>query len=139
MKRYLKYPLGLFIGAACAALPVALSRLMIRNLAGIFHWMGSIASLDEETLAYGAQILSQLKSAVIASPWLPFLLAGAVLGLLMAWLTGRKPVKHIIIDLTLGLLLLLLLTLLALWFTSINAISVGALIESILPTLAYLL
>ena len=110
-----------------------------RNLAGIFAWIGAIASLDEETLSYGVQILAQLKSAVIVSLWLPFLLAGAVLGLLIAWITGHKPVKHIVIDLTLGLLLLLLLTLLVLWFTSINAISVGSLIESILPTLAHLL
>ena len=139
MKKYLRYMWGLLIGAACAALPVALSRILIRNLAGIFGWIGSIASLDEETLSYGVQILAQLKSAVIVSPWLPFLLVGAVLGLLTAWLTGRKPVRHIVIDLTLGLLLLLLLTLLALWFTSINAISVGSLIESILPTLAHLL
>ncbi len=139
MKRYLKYPLGLFVGTACAALPVILSRVLIRNLAGIFHWIGAIASLDEETIAYGIQILAQLKTAVIASPWLPFLLAGAVLGLLIAWITDSKPVKHIVINLTAGLLLLLVLTLLALWFTSINAISVGSLIESILPTLAYLL
>lgn len=139
MKKYRRCMGGLFIGAACAALPVALSRILIRNLSGIFGWIGSIASLDEEILSYGVQILSQLKSAVIVSPWLPFLLAGAVLGLLTAWLTGRKPVRHIVIDLTLGLLLLLLPTLLALWFTSINAISVGSLIESILPTLAHLL
>ena len=139
MKKYQRYMWDLFIGAACAALPVALSRILIRNLAGIFGWIGSIASLDEETLSYGVQILAQLKSAVIVSPWLPFLLAGAVLGLLTAWLTGRKPVRHIVIDLTLGFLLLLLLTLLALWFTFINAISVGSLIESILPTLAHLL
>lgn len=139
MKKYLRYMRGLFIGAACAALPVVLSRLMVRNLAGIFGWIGSLASLDEETLAHGVQILAQLKSAVIASPWLPFLLAGGVLGLLMAWITGRKLVRHIVIDLTLGLLLLLLLTLPALWFTSINTIGVGSLIESILPTLAHLL
>ena len=139
MKKYLRYMRGLFLGAACAALPVALSRILIRNLSGLFGWIGSIASLDEEMLAYGVQILSQLKSAVIVSPWLPFLMAGAVLGLLMAWIAGRKQVKHIIINLTVGSLLLLLLTLLALWFTSINAISVGSLIQSILPTLAYLL
>lgn len=139
MKKYLKYPLGSFIGVACAALPVALSRILIRNLAGIFSWIGSIASLDEEMLAYGVQIISQLKSAVIVSPWLPFLLAGAVLGLLVAWITGRKQGKHVVIRLTLDLLQLLLLTLLALWFTSINDISVGSLIQSILPTLAHLL
>ena len=139
MKKYRRYMGGLFIGVACAALPVALSRILIRNLSGLFGWIGSIASLDEEMLFYGGQILSQLKSAVIVSPWLPFLMAGAVLGLLMAWIAGSKQVKHIIINLTVGSLLLLLLTLLALWFTSINAISVGSLIESILPTLAHLL
>lgn len=139
MKNYLRYMGGLFIGVACAALPVALSRMLIRNLSGIFSWIGSIASLDEEILSYGVQILSQLKSAVIVSPWLPFLMAGAMLGLLMAWITGRKQGKHVVIRLTLDLLQLLLLTLLALWFTSINAISVGSLIQSILPTLAHLL
>lgn len=139
MKEYLRYLRGSFIGAACAALPVVFSRVLIRNLAGLFGWIGSIASLDEETLAYGVQILAQLKSAVIVSPWLLFLMAGAVLGMLIAWITGRKPVKHIVIDLALGLLLLLLLTLLALWFTSINDINVGSLIQSILPALAHLL
>ena len=139
MKKYLRYIGGLFMGAAVAALPVVLSRILIRNLSGIFGWIGSIASLDEKMLAYGVQILSQMKSAVIVSPWLPFLLAGAALGLLIAWITGCKPVKHIVIHLIVGLLLLLPLTLLALWFTAINAISVGSLIESILPILAHLL
>ena len=139
MEKWLKYPLGAMLGLACAALPVALSRLLIRNLAGIFGRIGSIASMDEETLAYGVQILSQLKSAVIVSPWLPFLLTGAVLGLLVAWITGRKQGKHVVVRLTLDLLQLLLLTLLALWFTSINAISVGALLQTVLPMPAHLL
>lgn len=139
MKKYLKCLLGAFIGAAGAALPVALSRLMIRNLAGIFRGIGVIASLDAETLSYGGQILAQLKDAAIVSPWLSFLLTGAVLGGAVAWIVGRKPVRHIVINLTLGLLLILLLTLLALWFTSINDIGVGSLIQSILPTLFHLL
>lgn len=139
MKKYLKYMRGSLIGAACAALPVVFSRVLIRNLGGIFGWISSLASLDEETLSYGMQILSQLKSAVIASPWLPFLLGGAVLGGAIAWLTDRKPVRHVVIDLFLGLVLLLVLTLLAVWFTSINAICVGSLIQAILPTLFHLL
>ena len=139
MKKYGRYMWGLFIGAACAALPVTLSRILIRSLAVIFGWIGSIASLGEETVSYGVQILSQLKTAVIDSPWLPFLLAGAALGLLLAWITGRKPVRHIVIDVVLGVLLILLLTLLAVWFTSINDISISALILSILPTLGHLL
>ena len=139
MKKYGRYMWGLFIGAACAAVLVALSRILIRSLAVIFGWIGSIASLGEETVSYGVQILSQLKTAVIDSPWLPFLLAGAALGLLIAWITGRKPVRHIVIVVVLGVLLLLPLTLLAVWFTAINDISLSALILSILPTLGHLL
>ena len=50
MKIRRKYLLGLFIGSACSALPVALSRVLVRNLAGIFGWVGSLISLQEETL-----------------------------------------------------------------------------------------
>lgn len=139
MKIYLKYLLGSFIGSVCSALPVVLSRILVRNLAGIFGWVGSLMSLQEETLARGTQILAQLKTAIIVSPWLLFLLAGAVLGALAVWFLNRMPVRHIIIDLALCLLLLLLLTLLALWLTSINEIFVSSLIRSVLPTLFHLL
>lgn len=90
----LKYLLGAFIGSAYAALPVALSRVLVRNLAGIFGWVGSLISLQEQTLTQGTQILAPLKTAVIVSPWLLFLLAGAVLGALAAWFFDRRPVKH---------------------------------------------
>ena len=139
MKISLKYLLGSFIGSACAALPVALSRVLVRNLAGIFGWVGSLMSLDKETLVRGIQILAQLKTAIIVSPWLLFLAAGAVLGALAVWFFDRKPVRHIIIDLALCLLLLLLLIFFALWFSSINDIFVGSLIRSVLPTLFHLL
>lgn len=136
MKKYLKYPAGALIGAAYAALPVLLSRLLIAHLAELFGWIGSLASLDESTLAYGAQILSQLKSASVISPWLPFLLTGAVLEPVILRLTGGKNAA---LFLTLGLLLLLPFALLALWFTSVNDIRVGALIQSILPILSHIL
>lgn len=139
MKKYLKYLLGALAGAACAAQPVALSRLLIRNLAGLFSWIGGIVSLDEEMLSYGTQILAQLKSADIVSPWLPFMLIGAALGALLAWMISRKTGKHGVIRLTLDLLQLLLLMLLALWFTSINDISVGSLLQTVLPILPHLL
>jgi hypothetical protein len=139
MKIRRKYLLGLFIGSACAALPVVLSRILVRNLAAIFGRVGSLLSLDKETLARGTQILSQLKTAAIVSPWLLFLLAGAVLGALAAWVFDRRKARHIVLDLALCLLLLLLLTLIALWLTSINEIFVGSLIRSVLPTLSHLL
>ena len=139
MKKIWKYPLGALLGAAYAALPAALSRLLIRQLDVLFSRIGALASLDEKTLSYGAQILSQLKSASILSPWLPFLLTGAALGLMIAWLIARKPVKHIVIHLTLWLLLLIPLTLLALWLTTVNDIALGNLLQSILPILPHIL
>lgn len=139
MKICLKYLLGPFIGSTCAALPVVLSRILVRNLAGIFGGVGSLMSLDKETLARGTQILVQLKTAAIVSPWLLFLLSGAVLGTLAVWSFDRRPVRHIGISLALSLLLLLLLTLLALFLTFINDIFVGSLLRSVLPTLFHLL
>ncbi|MBR5383118.1 MAG: hypothetical protein IK133_04780 [Clostridia bacterium] len=138
MKIYLKYLRGSFIGTAYAALIIVLSRLLVRNLSGIFGWAGSLASLDKETLTQGTQILAQLKPAVIISPWLPFLLSGAVLGALIAWAAERRPVRLFVIVLV-PCLLLLPLTLLALWFTIINDIGFGSLIRSVLPTMFYLL
>lgn len=139
MKIYLKYLLGSFIGSVCSALPVVLSRILVRNLARIFGWVGSIMPLDKETLVRGIQILAQLKTAIIVSPWLLFLVAGAVLGALAVWFLDRRKARHIIIDLALCLLLLLLLIFFALWLTSINGIFVGSLIHSVLPTLFHLL
>ena len=138
MEKYLIYLRGSVIGAAYAALPVALSRVLVRNLAGIFRWAGSLASMDEGTLSHGIQILSQLKPAVIVSPWLPFLLSGAVLGALIAWAADRRQVRLFVIGVVLCLLLLPL-TLPALWFTVINDIGVGPLLRSVLPSLSYLL
>lgn len=139
MRKIWKYLSGALIGAAYAALPVALSRLLIRHLAALFDWIGALAGLDESALSYGAQILSQLKSAALLSPWLPFLLTGAALGIMIVWLASRKPIKHIVIDLTLWLLLLLPLALCALWFTAVNGIRVGLLIQSVLPILPHIL
>jgi len=135
----LNYLLGVLWGVSYSALAVGLSRLLVRNLAPLFRFIGGLASLDEKTLAYGSDILMPLRSAVIVSPWLPALLIGAALGLLFAWLISRPGVTRIVINLTLHLLLLIPLALLALWFTSVNAISIGALIQSILPILPHIL
>ena len=139
MKKALNYLPSALCGAAYSALAVGLSRLLIRNLAPLFRFIGGLASLDEETLVYGHDILAQLQGAVIVSPWLPALLIGAAAGLLSAWLISRPGVTRIVINLTLYLILLIPLALIALWFTSVNAISVSALIQSILPILPHIL
>ena len=139
MKKPVRYALSAFSGAACAALPVSLSRLLIRNLSVLFSRIGELAALDAETLNYGAQILSQLISAVSASPWIAFLPAGAVLGILIAWLFRRHPVAGVVVSLILMLLLLIPLTALALLLTTVNSIHVGLLIRTLIPIAAHLL
>ena len=137
MKKHLKYPFSALTGAAYAALPAALAYLMLRNLAALFGLIGSLISLDENTLSYGAQILAHFKTAPIAAPFLPFLTAGAVIGLFAAWLPLRRGKKLLLI--LLGLLLLLPLVCAALWLTSVNDIIVGNLLQSVLPIIPHIL
>ena len=137
MKKLPKYLLSALAGAAYAALPVALAYLMLRNLAALFGLIGSLIPLDENTLAYGAQILANFKTSPITAPWLFFLPAGALTGILAACLPLRRGKKLLLI--LLGALLLLPLTLAALWLTSVNDILVGNLLQSVLPMLPHLL
>ena len=137
MKKLPKYALAALIGAAYAALPAALAYLTLRNLAALFGLIGSLIPLDKNTLAYGAQILANFKTSPIAAPWLFFLPAGALTGILAAWLPLRRGKKLLLI--LLGALLLLPLTLAALWLTSVNDILVGNLLQAVLPMLPHLL
>ena len=137
MKKNLKYLLSALSGAAYAALPAGLAYLLLRNLAALFRLIGSLIPLDEGALQYGAQILAHFKSAPIAAPWLLFLIFGAAIGLLAAWLPLRRGKKPLLI--LLGALLLLPLACAALWMTSVNDILVGNLLQSVLPILPHIL
>ena len=137
MRKLPKYTLSALAGAAYAALPAALACLILRNLAALFGLIGSLIPLDEAALEYGAQILSNFKTSPIAAPWLFFLPAGALTGILAAWLPLHRGKKLLLI--LLGALLLLPLTLAALWLTSVNDILVGNLLQSVLPMLPHLL
>lgn len=139
MKKYAKYVLVPLCGAGYAALALLISRLLVRGLSPLFTWVGGLAELNENTLSYAGQILDQFKTAVIRSPWLPALLIGAAIGALAAWLISLRRVKRIAIDILLWLILLLPLALLALWFTELNGIRVGAFISALLPLLPHLL
>ena len=139
MKKTLKYALPPLLGALYAALAILLSRLLIRNLSGLFLWVGPMAGLDKNTLSYGAQVLSQLNSAHILSPWLPCLLIGAAAASLAAWLISRRRIKRITIDLLVWILLLIPLALIVLWFTTVNSIRVSSLISLLINLLPHLL
>lgn len=139
MKKTLKYALPPLLGALYAALAILLSRLLIRNLSGLLLLVGPMASLDEGTLSYGAQVLAQLQSAQILSPWLPCLLIGAAAASLAAWLISRRRIKRITIDLLVWILLLIPLALIVLWFTTVNSIRVSSLISLLIDLLPHLL
>ena len=139
MKKILKYISAALAGAAYGALAVVLSRLLIRNLASLLHWVGGAAGLDGELLSYGVQVLEQLRSAALLSPWLPAMLIGGCYGALTAWLIRRRRKWKIIAALLAGLLLLIPCALAALWFTSVNGIFVCSLIRVLLPLIPQLL
>lgn len=135
MHKMLRRALPLFPGAAYAALTVLLSRLLIRHLGGIAGFIGGMTGLKESNAAYAAQVLSQLTRASVVSPLIPALLLGAPAG----WLLGLLKKRRTLICVCLGALLLLPLTLLALWFTEVNGVQTGALLSALLPMLPHLL
>lgn len=126
------------VGAALPLVALVLARWLIRSLGGLFGWLGPLAGLDEGTVAYVVQVLSQLRDASLTSPWLPVLLLGAAAGALTA-LLPRPRRKHPVLCGIVLVLLLLPLTLAGLWFTGINCIRLGALLSAWLPMLPHLL
>ncbi|MBQ2957450.1 MAG: hypothetical protein IJE08_13430 [Clostridia bacterium] len=139
MKRILRILLPALCGAAYAALAVLLSRLLITHLSGLFSLIAGPAGLSADAAAYVSQILGQFRSAALVSPWLPALLIGAVIGMAAAWLIRLRHAKHITIDITLWILLLIPLSLVALYFTQVNGIMTGNLLKTFLPMLPELL
>lgn len=138
MQKICQRTMPLLWGVTHAALTLLLSRWLIRGLAALFGWIGGLAGLDAEALSYGMQILAQFHTAEIVSPWLPALLIGAAVSTLTT-LLPRPRRKHPVLRICLLIVLLLPLTLFALWFTQINDVRLGALLSVLLPMLPHLL
>ena len=139
VKRILRILLPALCGAAYAALAVLLSRLLITHLSGLFSLIEGLFGLSADDGAYVSQILGQFRNAVLVSPWLPALLIGAAIGMGAAWLIRLRNARHITIDITLWILLLIPLSLISLYFTQVNGIMTGNLIRTFLPLLPELL
>lgn len=152
MENLKKWGIPLLWGMAYAALVILLSQALLRNLhvlvalvaagpnaaAQIAQTAGQItetvftASAQQDTTAQIIQAAGQLKTAHLVSPWLPALLSGGLLGLLMQ-ATFRKPKLRRWISIAAGALLLLPFTVLALGFTAVNSIRVLELLKAVLP------
>lgn len=83
---------GVLFGATYGILLILLSQYFIQNVSGVFSLIGKMVMLDGEIVAHIAQILEQLKTAKITSPWLFVLLLGIGIGILYFWVI--RSVKH---------------------------------------------
>lgn len=134
MRNKLKSPA---IGAAYSLLILLFAWLLLFCLSDLVRLFLSPAQLRTELMGQVLLALEQLKYVPILPPILPAL----VLGLGIGWLLkGRITTKRRkILLIVLAVLLFLPLTAAALWFTTINGIRLGALLQSLLPVLPALL
>ena len=120
MKKSFHYLICAVIGGAYGALGVFLAGLFLKN-------MGAVASLGikliklEGDIAYQVtDVLSQLKEARLASPYLAFILIFACLGVLLFHLF--KKARHVVVHVGAWLFLLIPTLLAAAIFTVVNDI-----------------
>lgn len=118
-------------GAIYGVLALASSVLLVRHLGDLAAWAGGMVAAKEE-VAHAVQVLRQLETAVLRAPWLWGVPVCAAVSLIFGM--SRKGVRVLC-----GVLFFLPAVLLCLWFTEINGIRLGALLERILPALPTLL
>lgn len=113
-----------------AALVLLAAQALIRCAGSLFALAAPLIDLPEKDAAYAIQILSQLRTAVLVSPWAVALVLGAISGLFIFMLIRRKKRLTVLL---LFILLFFPLTLTALLFTLVNDVRVIALLHALLP------
>ncbi|MBQ9951273.1 MAG: hypothetical protein IJO98_03950 [Clostridia bacterium] len=129
-KHVLPYVMGVLWSMAAAVI----SLLLLRNLSAIFQWIGSLAGLGEDTIAYGAEILLQLKDARIVTPWTFAFLSGMLLGGVFVLLVHRRSRRILM-----AVILLIPFVLLFAGLSQVNSIFVFRLLNRLLPLIPALL
>lgn len=136
MKKYRPHAICALIGVAYGALSVFLAGAFLRNLGAVAGWIMKILNLEGDVAAQAADVLSQLKDARIASPYLVFILFFAIVGALIPCLVKKS--RAVVINAGAWLLLLIPATLSAAVFTRVNDIlflDMVKLLVSIIPNL----
>lgn len=133
-----KYGPAALWGLLYAAVVIWLSRWLITGLGNFVGWIGDSVGLEQELQTHIALALSQLKDAQLLSPWLIGLLIGVSTGALLRLLISNRTVR-IGICIAAGLLMLIPLTMAAVWFTQINGIYMGRFLQNLLPLISALL
>ena len=134
MRNKLKSPA---IGAGYSLLILLFAWLLLFCLSDLVRLFLSPFQLRTELVGQVLLALGQLKQVPILPPILPALLLGLAIGRLLKGRITTKRRKILLI--VLAVLLFLPLTAAALWFTTINGIRLGALLQSLLPVLPALL
>lgn len=94
MKKRNAYIIASLAGLLYGVLIIFLSRLIVQNLSGLFTGIAPIAGIGETE--YIAQVLGQMKTARIVSPWIAVLLIGIAAGALFLFLIRRCKRKILI-------------------------------------------
>jgi len=134
MRNKLKSPA---IGAAYSLLILLFAWLSLFCLSNLVRLFLSPSQLRTQLFGQVLLALEQLKYVPILPPILPALVLGLGIGWLLKGHITTKRRKILLI--VLAVLLFLPLTAAALWFTTINGIRLGALLQSLLPVLPALL
>ena len=134
MKKWRTYLVPAAAGLVYGLVAVLLSRLLIRNLGGVFSFVNLFAKLEDG--AHIVLVLSQLKQARLVSPWVAALLLGLVAGLLFFLLIHRCK-RKVRIACWVWIPLLLPLTLAVVLFTTINDICPAAFLTDAPQTPVY--
>ena len=127
-----KFLIYFAVGAVYGALAVLFSRVLIHNLGDIFSSAAYLFGMNAETAAYVTDIITQLHTAELASPWLYIIPACAVL----MSLTSRLRIKS---SFTLWLFLFIPISLISVCLTDVNTILFLSLIKTFLPLVSALL
>ena len=134
MKKRITYIIASIVGVLYGLALLLLSRHLIFNLSGLFGLINRFAQIGDGD--YIAQILSQLKNAQLASPWVAVLLIGWAAGAAFYFLIRRRKRKALI-SCCVWIPLLLPLTVAVMCFTAINGIRPAALVLDAPETPAY--
>jgi len=122
--------LSMFLfGALWGALAAWTGGCLVRNLSRIVSFIGAKAGAEAALFSQITQVLSQLQQSNILSPWLWTAGGGALLGLFFARICPRRVWPACLA----AVLLFVPAAALALWYTQVNDIRVGALVRCVLP------
>lgn len=123
MKKQLKYAVAALAGGAYGLIAVLLSNLLLRNAGSLFRIIGTAAGVTETE--HIAQVLAQLRTAAIVSPWIAVLAITMAAGVLFFWLVQRCKRKTLFSCLV-WIPLLLPVVIAVTLFTEVNGIRPSA-------------